>query len=181
MELPLTIKNAEEQLTFLNIVTEDNEQKVLVKGECKPGGGPAMHTHLLQDECLTVVTGKMGYQFLNGEEKFAGPGETILFERGKGHRFWNAGEDQLKIEGWIKPMHNLPFFLSKVYEAQNKSGKPEPEMFDAAYLLTRYSGEYDMPGIPGFVKKVIMPVTVLFGKLLGKYKHFKDAPAPIKS
>jgi hypothetical protein len=44
----------------------------------------------------------------------------------------------------------------------------------------RYSGEYDMPELPAFVKKVIFPLTVFMGKLLGKYRHFRDAPAPLK-
>ncbi len=180
MQFPLTIKNTGEQLTFLKIEKEGSIDKVYVEGEVKPGKGPAMHTHFLQDEQLTVVSGKMGYQFWGSEQQFALPGESVLFEREQPHRFWNAGEEMLKIEGWVGPVHNFPYFLSKVYEAQTKSGEEQPEMFDAAFLLTRYSSEYDMPEIPGFVKKVIMPITVIIGKLLGKYKHFKDAPAPVK-
>jgi hypothetical protein len=72
------------------------------------------------------------------------------------------------------------FFLSSIYAAQNKSGKAQPEQFDGAFLLTRYSTEYDLPGIPKFVKKVIIPLTYNIGRLMGKYKHFKDAPEPIK-
>jgi hypothetical protein len=50
-------------------------------------------------------------------------------------------------------------------------------MFDAAYLLRRYSSEYDMTEIPKFVKKVVIPITYFAGRILGKYKHFKDAPS----
>jgi hypothetical protein len=49
-----------------------------------------------------------------------------------------------------------------------------------AYLLTKYASEYDMAEIPWFVKKVILPITYLGGRLLGKYQHFKDVPAPLK-
>ncbi len=48
--------------------------------------------------------------------------ESVLFEREQPHRFWNAGEEMLQIEGWVGPVHNFPYFLSKVYEAQTKSG-----------------------------------------------------------
>ncbi|MCB0853860.1 MAG: hypothetical protein KDD63_16660, partial [Bacteroidetes bacterium] len=44
----------------------------------------------------------------------------------------------------------------------------------------RYKSEYDIPEIPGFVKKVIIPITYHIGNLLGKYKHFKGAPEPVR-
>jgi hypothetical protein len=62
----------------------------------------------------------------------------------------------------------------------NKAGKPEGDPFDSAHLLSRYKSEYDVMVVPTFVKKVVMPVMVFIGKLLGKYDHFKDAPEPIK-
>ena len=46
--------------------------------------------------------------------------------------------------------------------------------------MTRYRSEYDLKDIPPFVKKVIFPITVAVGKLLGKYSHFKNAPQPLK-
>jgi hypothetical protein len=72
------------------------------------------------------------------------------------------------------------FFLSAIFAAQTKTGKPQPETFDAAYLLTRYASEYDMLEIPRFVRKVILPVVYRVGKLLNKYEHFKDAPEAVK-
>lgn len=103
-----------------------------------------------------------------------------MFKRGVPHRFWNAGEEVLHCTGWVKPANTLVFFLSSVYAAQNKAYSERPETFDAAYLLTRYASEYDMAEMPTFVKRFIMPVTYYIGRLLGKYKHFKDAPAPVK-
>lgn len=45
--------------------------------------------------------------------------------------------------------------------------------------MTRYKSEFDMPEIPTFVKKVIFPVTLFFGKLSGKHKKFEKAPEPV--
>jgi hypothetical protein len=84
------------------------------------------------------------------------------------------------MKGWIQPANTIVFFLSSIFAAQTKSGKGEPEAFDGAYLLTKYSSEYDMTEIPWFVKKVILPVTYLVGCVLRKYEHFKNAPAPLK-
>lgn len=86
----------------------------------------------------------------------------------------------LHCSGWVKPANTIVFFLTSVYAAQNKSGSERPEMFDGAYLLTRYASEYEMAEMPGFVKKVIMPITYYIGRLLGKYKHFNNAPEPVR-
>ena len=50
-----------------------------------------------------------------------------------------------------------------------------------AYLLTRYASEYEFPEIPRFVRKAVIPAIYYTGLVLGKYKNFKNAPAPIKS
>lgn len=178
---PHTIENSiGEKIIFKSVEQLPGGDKVIVESFCKPGAGPAMHTHHKQEEELTVLSGKMGYHILGQEPKFASPGESVLFKRGTPHRFWAEGQEPLHCKGWIQPANSIVFFLSSVYAAQNKSGKGEPEPFDGAYLLTKYSSEYDMPEIPSFVKKVIFPITVFIGGLLGKYKHFKDAPAPLK-
>lgn len=178
---PYTIENCVgEKIIFQSVETIDNEEKVILEAFCTPGSGPAMHTHFKQAESLTVVSGKMGWQVYGQEVQYATIGETVLFEKGTPHKFWAEGNETLHCTGWIKPGNSVVYFLSAVYAAQNKSGKGEPDPFDGAYLLTKYASEYDMPEIPSFVKSVIFPITVFFGRLLGKYKHFKNAPTPLK-
>ena len=103
-----------------------------------------------------------------------------VFKKGVPHRFWAEGKEPLHCRGWLAPVNTIVFYLTSIYSAQNKSGTGKPEMFDAAYLLTRYASEYEIAEMPGFVKKVIMPITYRIGMLLGKYKHFKNAPEPVK-
>lgn len=169
-----------EKIIFHGIKAEADGDRVIGESFVEPGNGPLMHTHWLQDEGFTVLKGRIGYQIQGQPEQFAGEGESVVFEKGTPHRFWNAGDDVLHCKCWVKPAHTFVFFLSSIFEAQNKSGKAQPEMFDAAYLLTRYASEYDMTEIPKLVKKVIIPATYQIGKVLGKYKHFKDAPEPVK-
>jgi quercetin dioxygenase-like cupin family protein len=179
--LPHTISNfAGEELTFKAIELEDGVQKMLIDNRIQPGSGPPMHVHFQQEEYLRVVKGTIGYQVLGKEAKYAGAGESILFERNVVHRFWNAGDDILECTGWVKPANTTDYFLTAQYNSMNKAGKMEGDLFDGAYLLTRYRSEYDVMIIPPFVKRVIMPVVVVIGKLLGKYGHFKDAPEPLK-
>lgn len=177
---PHSISNSlGERIVFKSLVNDSGIDKVLLEAFLEPGCGPAMHTHFKQDESLTVVSGAMMYQTLGDEPKALKAGETIVFNRGTPHKFWNSGNEILKCEGWISPVHSVVYFLSALYNAQNVPGKPQPETFDGAYLMTKYSKEYDMPEIPGFVKKVIMPLIYLTGKVLNKYQHFNDAPKPL--
>lgn len=178
---PHVIENSiGEKLVFLSKEPGPEGDLLLVENFVQPGIGPIMHTHWLQDECLTVVKGRIGYQIKGQPEQFAGAGETVLFTRGTAHRFWNAGDDILHCKGYISPANNIVFFLSSIFAAQNKSGKAQPELFDVAYLATRYASEFDMTDIPLFVKKIILPLTCFIGQLLGKYKHFKNAPEPME-
>ena len=180
-QLPLTIQNSTgETIIFKEIVKEPGGDKLIVENYVTAKNGPPMHTHFLQDEALTVVQGRIGYQVKGSPPQYAGVGETIEFKRGVAHRFWNDGTEVLHCKGWIKPANTIVFFLSSMYAAQVKSGSGRPEKFDGAYLVTKYASEYDMNEIPWLVKKIIIPVTYYIGRLLGKYEHFKAAPEPVK-
>ena len=177
---PHTIENCiGEKLIFKSLEREPDGDRLIVENFVTPGSGPVMHTHHLQDEALTVQEGKLAYQVEGQPVQYASEGETVVFKRGTPHRFWNDGKEILHCTGWIKPANTIVFFLSSIYAAQNKSGSAQPDQFDGAYLMTRYSNEYDLPEVPKFVKKVIVPMTYYTGRLLGKYKHFKDAPKPV--
>jgi quercetin dioxygenase-like cupin family protein len=169
-----------EKIIFREVEKEPGGDKVIVESYVTPGNGPLMHTHLLQDEALTVIKGRLAYEVQGQPVRYANEGDTVLFKRGTPHRFWNDGQDVLHCKGWIKPANTIVFFLTAIYAAQNKSGNAQPDQFDGAYLIKRYSTEYDLPGIPQFVKKIIIPITYYIGLLLGKYKQFKNAPEPVR-
>lgn len=179
---PHTIENCiGERIIFKGIEKTNQGDRVIVENFVVPGVGPVMHTHWHQDEALTVVNGRIGYQVYGQPKQYATEGETVVFKRGVAHRFWNAGEDILHCKGYVEPANSVVFFLSSIFEAQNKSGKAEPEKFDGAYLITLYASEFDMTEMPRFVKKIILPSIYRIGKLLGKYPHFKNAPEPLKA
>lgn len=177
IQFPHTIQNSiGEKLTFIRLEQDSNGDKLIVENEVLPGVGPVMHTHFFQDEVLTVVKGTIAYQTLGQEPRFAGAGETVAFKSGVPHRFWNAGNEPLHCKGYIQPANNVVYFLTALFNAQNKTGSERPETFDGAFLLTRYASEFDLPEMPFWVKKVVLPITCAIGKLAGKYDHFADAP-----
>ncbi len=153
--LPHTIENITgEKLTFLRIVVKDGVEYLETESEVQPNAGPPMYVHYKQDESMTVLSGKIGYQELKGEKKYAGPGETVLFKVGVPHKFWNAGNEPLRISGYVSPANNMVYFLSQIYRSMNENGG-RPGMYDSAYLLGRYKTEFRMLEIPTFVQKVI--------------------------
>jgi len=177
--LPHTIETKTgERLTFLRINIKDGIEYLEVENEIQPNAGPPMHVHHKQDECITVVSGKIGYQELGGEKKYAGPGETVLFKAGTAHKFWNAGTEPLIGKGYITPPDNIIYFLTQIYKSSNENGG-SPRTYDAAFLLNRYKSEFAMLEIPGFVQKIIFPLVLFFGNILGKNKKFSDAPPPL--
>ena len=180
-QYPHTIENGQgESLTFLRRVSGPDGERLEVENCVQPGGGPPMHVHYLQEESITVVQGKLGYQRPGEEARYAGPGETVTFAPGEAHKFWNAGEGELRCTGYIRPPDNVEYFLRAIYESQRRAGSMRPDPFDAAFLAWRYRGEFGMVEIPAFVRRFIFPVQVAVGRLLGKYAKYADAPEPVR-
>lgn len=178
---PHTIENGGgEQLTFVRRIQDETGESLEVENLVQPNSGPPMHVHFKQDESITIVKGQIGVQYLGGEEMFFGEGDTITFRAGDAHRFWNAGTGPLICKGWVKPADNIEYFLTEIYRSTKENGGKRPGTFDAAWLLSKYRSEFDMYGIPSFVKKFIFPITIFFGKVSGKHKKFTDAPGPVK-
>ena len=178
---PHTIENGSgERLTFLRLVRDPDGDWLDVENVVKPGAGPPMHVHHRQEEALTVRRGRIGYQRPGGDPQYAGVGETVVFKAGDAHRFWNAGEDDLYCTGYVRPAHNLAYFLSEVFASQRRNGGTRPDLFDVAFLTWRYRTEFAMVEIPAFVRRFVIPIQVAIGMLLGKYQRYANAPAPLE-
>ena len=82
---PYTIENGSgEALTFLGVVPDQDGDRLEAEARARPGAGPPMHVHYLQEEAMTVVSGTLGFQILGELPREAGPGETVIFV-GNGH------------------------------------------------------------------------------------------------
>ncbi len=177
IKLPVTIDNGHgEVITFKELVHEADGDRLLLEGRVQPNCGPVMHVHYKQDEHFHVVQGRMAFQEPGKQTAYLEPGQSTTFLRNHPHKFWNAGEEELVLDCWIKPANNAVFYLSTLYAATHKQTTPAPEPFDGAYLIVKYAREYGLLELPAFVRKVIIPVTYFMGRIFGRYKKFKDAP-----
>src|SRR5687768_10299105 len=178
---PHTIENgAGERITFLRRVAGPAGDRLEVENVVTPGAGPPMHVHHFQEEALTVEEGRIGYQRLGEPEQFGGPGETVAFKAGEPHKFRNAGQGNLRCTGYIAPPDNVEYFLTEIYASTKRNGGARPDPFDAAFLMRRYRREFAMVEIPSAVQRFVFPVQVAVGRLLGRYRKYADAPAPVR-
>lgn len=177
---PRTIDNGGgERLTFVAVRRDDDGEYLEVHNAVAPGHGPPMHVHHLQEEGVTIERGTMGYQVLGEEERRAGPGESVTFPAGVAHRFWNAGTDELAGTGYIRPPDNLEYLLGELYASTRRNGGRRPGLFDAAFLSLRYRSEFEMTAIPRPVQRLLFPLVVAVGRLLGRERRFAGAPEPV--
>jgi quercetin dioxygenase-like cupin family protein len=179
-DYPHTIENGGgESLTFLRRTTDDRGELLEVENVVKPGSGPPMHVHHRQEESLTVVSGTLGWERADGSKGTAGPGESMVFEPGDAHRFWNAGDDELRCKGYIRPPDNIEYFLAGVYDSIKRHGGKRPGAIDIAFLESRYRPEFETKIIPTPVKRVLFPILIAIGRVTGKLERYADAPEPI--
>jgi len=178
---PHTIENGGgERLTFLRRVSGPTGDRLEVQNWVSPRVGPPLHTHHYQIESLTVVRGRIGYQRQGAPAQYAGPGETVTFLAGESHRFWNAGEDELHCTGYVEPPDSVEYFLTELFASTKRNGGTRPDPFDIAYLVTRYRDEFSLQAIPAAVQRVMFPLQIAIGRLLGKYARYADAPDPLR-
>jgi quercetin dioxygenase-like cupin family protein len=180
-DYPRTIDNgAGERLTFLGVRSDEQGEYAEARNEVAPGSGPPMHVHYLQEEVLTVERGTMGWQRQGEEEQVARIGESARFAPGEFHRFWNAGDDELVCSGYVRPPDNVEYFLTQIYASMRANGGRRPRLLDVAYLLSRYRSEFGMADPSRPVQRVLFPVVVGVGRLLGLHRRFAGAPEPVR-
>jgi uncharacterized RmlC-like cupin family protein len=138
----------------------------------KPHTGKAGgHVHLDFDQFFQVLDGQMTMT-LDGDERTAGPGETVQVARGVPHVDpWNATEADLRVRGRFDP---VPEFVEAYTEVLgnrmrednlNKQGEfPQLQLF---VILREYKADSWGVGPPIAMQKALMPLLAALGRLRG--------------
>ena len=113
--------------------------------------------------------GSLGVQL--GTEKFVVPaGGTAAFPAGVVHTWWNAGDDPVELSGHAIPAADLDCYLQAVFAVLNASTTGRPSLFYIAHIALRHRHTQGFMRPPLTIQRIVFPLVVLVGYLLGKYR-----------
>jgi hypothetical protein len=124
--------------------------------------------HAFEDEHGKVLSGTLSAT-LDGKTVMIAAGGSARFPKGSAHRWWNAGEEELRFQGIATPVVDLDRFLQALFEVLNANPGGRPPLFYLAHVLHRHRRSQTALIMPPAVQGVLLPVVVFVGKLFGKY------------
>jgi len=168
----LTLENRHtgEILRMRRVRDADGQTILTIEGSLPPRmSGPPVHVHFLQREEGHVNAGTLGAQV--GKEKIVVPaGGTAAFPPGVAHAWWNAGDDLLELSGRAIPAADLDRYLQGVFAVLNASASGRPSIFYLAHVCWRHRHTQALMVPPLAVQRIVFPLVLLVGRILGKYR-----------
>jgi mannose-6-phosphate isomerase-like protein (cupin superfamily) len=127
------------------------------EGGFVPGGE---HVHDNSAEHFEVLEGRIAF-VVDGKEQTLGAGERITVEPGGWHRWWNAGEGEVRARVRVEPTLRFQEAILVLWGLcadghTNKKGTPSPLL--GALLATRYRDEIRFRPPPQFVQRMLFPL-----------------------
>ena len=143
---------------------------LIIEGTLPPrSNGPPPHIHFQQREEGGVQAGTLAARI--GEQKLVvETGENAAFPAGVVHSWWNAGETLLEFRGRVVPAVDLDQFLQAIFAVLNASATNRPSIFYLAHVLWRHRRTQRVVTPPVAIQRILFPVVLLIGHVLGKYK-----------
>ena len=166
-----------ERLTFRRTASETNGADVLVETAVRPDGFvAAAHVHPYQTERFEVLSGTLGLE-LGHETITARPGETLTIEPGTAHKFWNAGENELRFVAEITPALEFESLIETMFGLAadgktNRKGLP-----NALRLAVIAKAHFDTVRLP-FPPAALQRLALTLGAPLGRAFGYQPTYAP---
>jgi quercetin dioxygenase-like cupin family protein len=136
----------------------------------RPGGTvAAAHVHPYQTERFDVLTGTLGVKTGRATAEL-GAGESIQIDPGVPHKFWNAGDDELRFVAEVSPALDFESLIETMFAlaADGKTnGKGMPNPFRLAVIANHHFDTVRLPLIPAALQKAALACGAPLGRLLG--------------
>ncbi len=159
-----------ERLTFRRTAAESNGAAVLVETTVRPDGVvAAAHVHPYQTERFEVLSGTLGLE-LGGETITARPNEKLTIEPGRAHKFWNAGDYELRFLTEITPALMFESLIETMFglAADGKTnGKGLPNPLRLAVIARAHSDTVRLPFPPAALQRTALAFGAPLGRALG--------------
>jgi len=165
----LTNRHTGERLELRRVV-QDGVHCLELKGSLPPRqDGPPLHVHYQEDEVITVVAGTLSAE-VDGRELQVQKSGSARLPSGSAHRWWNAGDETLVLEGVIRPVVDLDMFFEAAFEVFNSGPANRPPLFYLAHLAWRHRKTQATLFAPLWAQRIVLPLVVLVGTILGRYR-----------
>jgi quercetin dioxygenase-like cupin family protein len=171
-----------ERITFLATSADTDGDMVVIETVVQPGGFvAAAHIHPKQEERFEVVSGTLGLK-VDGEEIVAGPGETLTIPAGTPHRFWNAGDEEVRFRCEVRPALQFEQLLETMFAlaADGKTNrKGMPNLLRLAVIARAHFDVVRLPFPPAFVQRSGLALGAPLGRLLGYSPTYVRTAEPL--
>ncbi len=159
-----------ERITFLATSADTNGGAVVIEVAVEPDGFVAAgHVHPKQSERFAVVSGRLGLK-VDGRKLELGPGDTATVEAGTAHRFWNAGEDEVRFRCEIRPALQFESLLETMFALAadgktNRKGMPNP--LRLAVIAQAHFDTVRLPFPPAWMQAAGLALGAPLGRAVG--------------
>lgn len=128
------------------------------------------HIHPHQEETITVQSGRMGVD-VDGARDVLGPDESVTFEPGDAHAFWNAGEGPLRIQTELRPAMDSELFMRFAFGMSQvgwttRSGVPLNPL-RLGLLMDEFEGHLYIAHLPVPLQKLGAKVLAPIARVVG--------------
>ncbi len=159
-----------ERITFLATSADTDGEAVVIETVVQPHGFvAAAHVHPFQSERFAIVAGTLGIKA--GRNKLTLlPDEVFIVEPGTPHRFWNAGEEEVRFVCEVRPALQFESLLETMFALAedgktNRKGMPNP--LRLAVIARAHFDTVRLPHPPPWLQKAGLALGAPLGQALG--------------
>jgi quercetin dioxygenase-like cupin family protein len=171
-----------ERLVFHETAAETGGERVVFETIVQPGGFvAAAHVHPFQTERFEVLAGTVGMRC--GKDKVElRPGDVAVVEPQTPHKFWNAGDDEVRFVCTVTPALQFERLIATMFSLAadgktNKKGMPNP--IRLAVIANRHFDDVRLPLIPPSLQKLALALGAPVGMLLGFAATYDQRPGEL--
>lgn len=154
-----------ETITFTKTASVTEGKLLEFRLELAPGSiVPMKHIHTLQDEIFEVIRGKVNVEI--GDTGYViNPGEKVLMDKGKPHRWWNNNDEASVLTVSFVPALNTEDFFTEIFHLAS-SGKTRVNGAPTFLQAARMCGKYNIyhPVIPVILQKFVSYIFNIFSR-----------------
>jgi len=164
-----------EWITYTALAEDNDGQLVRFTWRSVPGGVITEHIHPHQEERFTILAGQAHFT-LNGEERVAGPGETIVVPAGVPHSEGNPGPGE--IEGIVelrpalhtKEWHEAVAGLVADGKTTPRGAPRNPLQLGATFWYFRHESRVTSP--PIWAQNLMLPPLWALARAFGVHPYY---------